>query len=158
MEILTPKSTRRSTRIRVEIPISVTSLDRTRPFADKCMVLVVSAQGCGFRSARALQMETPIMISDLPGGGSVTGRVANCLPLGNDGANFLIGVALYTHGNVWGVANPPEDWNVAARPAAASASGSANSGAANAPTLTVNKKVWPYNVFPDGSKSNPRRK
>lgn len=156
MEILTPKATRRSTRIRVEIPVSVTSLDRTRPFADKCMVLIVSAQGCGFRSARALQMETPVMIGDLPGGGSVTGRVANCLPLGNDGQYFLIGVALYTHGNVWGIVDPPEDWNVATQ--AASASGSVNSGAATAPTLTVNKKVWPYNVFPEGSKNSPKRK
>jgi len=158
MEILTPKATRRSTRIRVEIPVSVTSLDRTRPFAEKCTVLIVSAQGCGFRSSRALQMETPIMISDLPGGGSVTGRVANCLPLGNDGTYFLIGVALYTHGNVWGIADPPEDWNVSAQSAAASASGSVNSGAANAPTVTANKKVWPYNVFSEGAQSNIKRK
>jgi hypothetical protein len=148
MEILTPKATRRSTRIRVEIPVSVTSLDRTRPFAEKCTVLIVSAQGCGFRSSRALQMETPIMISDLPGGGSVTGRVANCLPLGNDGTYFLIGVALYTHGNVWGIADPPEDWNVKAQRAAAS--GSVNSGVA---TLPVSKKVWPYNLVSEGSKT-----
>jgi len=158
MEILTPKATRRSTRIRVEIPVSVTSLDRTRPFAEKCTVLIVSAQGCGFRSSRALQMETPIMISDLPGGGSVTGRVANCLPLGNDGTYFLIGVALYTHGNVWGIADPPEDWNVSAQSAAASASGSVNGGAANAPTVTSNKKVWPYNVFSEGVQSKSKRK
>ncbi len=158
MDILTPRASRRSTRIRVEIPVSVTSLDRTRPFADKCMVLIVSAQGCGFRSARALQMESPVMISDLPGGGSVTGRVANCLPLGNDGKYFLIGVALHTHGNVWGITNPPEDWNAGAQAAAASASGSVNSSAASAPGLTVNKKVWPYNVFSEGGKSNPKRK
>src|ERR1700674_6090121 len=142
MEILTPKATRRSTRIRVEIPVSVTSLDRTRPFADKCVVVIVSAQGCGFRSARALQMETPIMISDLPAGGSVTARVANCLPLGNDGKYFLIGASLYTHGNVWAVANPPEDWTVVAaddptpypaRPVPASAA-----------KPSANKKAWPY--------------
>jgi hypothetical protein len=148
MEILTPKATRRSTRIRVEIPASVTSLDRTRPFAEKCMVLVVSAQGCGFRSSRALQMETPIMISDVPGGGSVTARVANCLPLGNDGKFFLIGVALYTHGNIWGIANPPEDWNVGAQ--SADSSNPANSDTESSPKLTVNKKVWPYNLFSEG--------
>jgi hypothetical protein len=155
MEILTPKATRRSTRIRVEIPVSITSLDRTRPFAEKCMVLIVSAQGCGFRSSRALQMETPIMISDLPGGGSVTGRVANCLPLGSDGTYFLVGVALYTHGNVWGIADPPADWNVRAQTAA---SGSVNRGAGSATTLPVNKKVWPYNVFSEGVESNSKRK
>src|ERR1035437_4827658 len=147
MEILTPKAARRSTRIRVEIPASVTSLDRRRPFAEKCMVLIVSAQGCGFRSSRALQMETPIMIGDLPGGGSVTARVANCLPLGNDGKYFLIGAALYTHGNVW---------EIAAQSAATPSS--ANSNTESSPKLTVNKKVWPYNLFSEGVEAHPGRK
>src|SRR5579864_3352216 len=80
MGLLTPKSTRRSTRLRVQIPVSVISLDRKRPFGEKCVVLVVSAQGCGFRSTEELQLETPILLSGLPGGGSVTARVANCLP------------------------------------------------------------------------------
>ena len=157
MEVHTPKATRRSTRLRVEIPVSVTSLDRMRPFAERCMVLVVSAQGCGFRSSRALQLETPVMIGDLPAGGSVTGRVANCLPLGSDGKEFLIGVALYTHGNVWGIANAPEDWNVAAKsdpvtPQAMPAP------AENAPKVTVQKKAWPYNVFGQGAEAPLGRK
>ena len=154
MEIHTPKTTRRSTRVRVEIPVSVTSLDRRRPFAEKCMVLVASSQGCGFRSSRALQMETPIMLNDLPGGGSVTGHVANCLPLGQDG--FLIGVSLYTQGNVWGIANPPEDWN--AEKSKAHAAGASSAEAAGAPKLTVNKKVWPYNLFSEGMETHPGRK
>ena len=157
MEVLTPKATRRSTRIRVEIPVSVISLDRTRPFGERCMLLVVSAQGCGFRSSEALQVETPIMLSGLPGGGSVTGRVANCLPLGNDGKYFLIGASLYTHGNVWGIADPPADWKVAGQntPAAPAVN---DEGAANPPQLKVNKKMWPYNLFPDGAKSHPGQK
>jgi hypothetical protein len=156
MEILTPKAVRRSTRVRVEIPVSVTSLDRTRPFADKCMVLVVSAMGCGFRSTRALQIETPIMISDLPGGGSVTARVANCLPLGNDGRYFLVGASLYTRGNVWQIADPPEDWNVAAT--SAPAPSAVNCEAYDAAKLTINKKAWPYNLFTEGVEAHTRRK
>ena len=160
MEVLTPKATRRSTRLRVEIPVSVTSLDRMRPFAERCVVLVVSAQGCGFRSSRALQMETPIMLNDLPGGGSVTARVANCLPLGNDGKYFLIGASLYTHGNVWGIADAPEDWSAVAQsdpkpsPAAKPAAAPANSSG----KLTVNKKSWPYNLFSEGAELHPGRK
>src|ERR1700693_1341567 len=115
MEVQTSNATRRSTRLRVEIPASVISLDRRRPFGERCMVLIVSALGCGFRSSEALQVETPIMLSGLPGGGSVTARVANCLPLGSDGPYFLIGASLYPQGNVWGIADPPEDWNVAAQ-------------------------------------------
>ncbi len=156
MEILTPKVARRSTRIRVEIPVSVISLDRRRPFAEKCVVLIVSAQGCGFRSSRALPMETPIMINDLPGGGNVTGRVANCLPLGSDGKYFLIGTSLYTHGNVWGIADPPEDWNVAEQSDAAR--GSAKNDAESARKSAGRKKVWPYNVFSEGVEARSGRK
>jgi len=156
MEILTPKAVRRSTRVRVEIPVSVTSLDRTRPFADKCMVLVVSALGCGFRSTRALQIETPIMIGDLPAGGSVTARVANCLPLGNDGRYFLVGASLYTQGNVWQIADPPEDWNVPAT--SVPAPSAVNCEADDAAKLTINKKAWPYNLFTEGVEAHTRRK
>ena len=66
MEVQTAKAIRRSTRIRVEIPVTVTSPDRVRPFVEDCMVLIVSAQGCGFRSSRALAVETPVLLSGLP--------------------------------------------------------------------------------------------
>ena len=163
MELLTPKTVRRSTRLRVQIPVSITSLDRMRPFAERCELLVVSAQGCGFRSTRALQLETPIMINDLPGGGSVTARVANCVPLGNDGKSFLIGAALYTHGNVWGIQNAPEDWGVAAPsdpvPAASAVPKmqKVKDAAAASSNGTQEKKSWPYNLFPDGAEGPLRR-
>lgn len=164
MEVLTQNATRRSTRIRVQIPISVTSLDRMRPFAEKCMALIVSAQGCGFQTSQALQAETPILLSNLPGGGSVTARVVNCQALGSDGKQFLIGASLYTHGNVWGITNPPDDWNLAALnypvsgPASASATGPAKAAAASAPPVTVNKKAWPYNLVAAGDEGHSRRR
>jgi hypothetical protein len=159
MEVLTAKAIRRSTRLRVEIPVSVISLDRLRPFAENCMVLVVSAQGCGFRCSRALQVETPVMVNNLPGGGSVTGRVANCLPLGSDGKFFLVGVSLYTHGNVWGIADPPEDWSIVAQgdPVAARAT-SQPTPAAKEPKISAQKKSWPYNLFEEGGEAHPGRK
>src|SRR5579863_2102932 len=133
MEILTSKATRRSTRLRVEIPIIVTSMDRTHPFSAECIALVVGPQGCGFRSSQALPLETPVLLSNLPAGGSASGRVANCLPLGSDGKYFLIGVALYNHANVWGIANPPEDWNCPPS--------KADGDAGNTPTKS--KEAWP---------------
>jgi len=156
IEIKTPNTTRRSTRLRVEIPVSVISLDRQRPFGEKCMVVVVSAQGCGFRSSEALQAETPLMLSGLPGGGSVTARVASCVPLGADGKYFLVGASLYTHGNVWGIANPPKDWAVAAAQNVPSPEGAGES--KSAPGLDVNKKSWPYNLFSEGAEAHPGRK
>lgn len=162
MEVLTPKTNRRSTRLRVEIPVSVVSLDRMRPFAERCELLVVSAQGCGFRSSRALPMETPVMIGDLPGGGSVTARVANCLSLGNDGKHFLIGASLYTHGNVWGIADPPADWTLASKDDPAPVDGSSQAKPAAAAVavsqMSTHKQVWPYNIFSAGTEAHPGRK
>jgi len=151
MEILTPRTTRRSTRLRVEIPLTVTSLDRVHPFSAKCVALVVSPQGCGFRASQALPVETPVLLSDLPGGGSASAHVANCLPLGSDGKQFLIGVSLYNHGNVWGIADPPEDWNCVVSPAAPSA----NSTKDAAPK---GKGAWPYNLFSGHGEANLGRK
>lgn len=155
MEVLTPKATRRSSRLRVEIPITVTSLDRHRPFAEKCVALVVSGQGCGFRSSRALQLETPIFLSDLPGGGSVTARIASCVPLGNDGEHFLVGAALYTHGNVWGIENPPSDWDSASPQ---DDTGNASKGETAASKAAGSKNSWPYNIFADKTEANTRKK
>lgn len=154
MDVVTPKAVRRSTRLRVEIPVNITSLDRRHPFAEACLLLVVSAQGCGFRSVRALALETPIMIGDLPGGRSVTARVANCVPLGNDGKYFLIGAALYTHGNVWGVADAPEDWGIAAKDDPTPRVERAQS----APEVKAQKQAWPYNLFSEGVETRPGRK
>lgn len=152
MEILTTRAARRSTRLRVEIPVMVTSLDRVHPFAGKCVVLVVSAQGCGIRSSLALPIETPILLGALPGGGSTSGRIASCRPLGGEAKSFLLGVALYNHGNVWRIANPPEDWDcgIEIQPAAAN-------GAANAPVV-AGRNNWPYNKFSGHGEAHPKAK
>jgi hypothetical protein len=162
MEIVTAKTVRRSTRLRVDIPVSVISLDRQRPFGDRCVLLVVSAQGCGFRSSEEMQVGTPIMISDLPGQSSVTAHVVNCVPMGSDGKYFLVGASLYTHGNVWGIADPPADWGVAGKddpkpgptPAGVHDGKTDASGAA----VTTQKKAWPYNLFPEGNESSLGRR
>jgi hypothetical protein len=151
MEVQSHKSRRRSTRVRVEIPLTLTSMDRRHLFCAESVALVVSPQGCGIRTTQALALETPVLLSDLPGGRSVSGRVATCLPLGQDGKSFLIGVSLYNHGNWWGVAEPPEDWNCSANQVAASATGS---GA----TATKGKNVWPYNRFSSHGEHHPGRK
>jgi hypothetical protein len=144
MDVLTPKAIRRSTRLRVEIPLTLTSMDRRHPLSAECVALVVSPQGCGVRASQALPLETPVFLGDLPGGASASGRVASCLPLGSDGKYFLIGVSLYNFGNVWGVANPPEDWNCKA--------------AANSAESSNKKESWPYNLAQGPAKSQSRRK
>lgn len=137
--------------MRVEIPVTVTSLDRKHPFAAKCVALVVSPQGCGFRTSQALPLETPVLLGDMPGGGSASARVANCLPLGGDGKYFLIGVSLYNHGNVWGIADPPADWNCDSIPCPAPASAASQ-------RVIKGKNAWPYNLFSAQGEAHPGRK
>ena len=103
------------------------------------------------------------MISNLPGGGSVTAHVANCVPMGNDGKYFLVGASLYTHGNVWGIANPPDDWTLAANndPApkpGASSPAKLDKATAAAASVPAKKKVWPYNLFSSGTEAPLGRK
>jgi hypothetical protein len=117
------------------------------------MALVVSPQGCGFRASQALPLETPVLLSDLPDGSSASARVANCLPLGSDAKFFLIGVSLYNHGNVWGIANPPADWNCAPSPSPTSAGE-----AGQAATTAKSHSAWPYNLFSGQGEAHPGRK
>jgi hypothetical protein len=151
MEVVTPKSMRRCTRLRVEIPLTMTSLDRRHPFAADCIALVVSPQGAGLQAPQALPIGTPVMLNGLPGGASASARVASCLPLGKDEKRFLIGASLYNPGNVWGIAQPPEDWECpATAPAPAAAAGVA------AGVGQSSKGVWPFNVF--SGQAHPKRK
>jgi hypothetical protein len=158
MEIVTPKSTRRSTRLRVEIPVTVTSLDRRHALVAECIAILISPQGAGLQAPQALPIETPIMLNGLPGGASASGRVASCLPLGNDGKRFLIGISLYNPGNVWGIPNPPEDWECSSSAAAAPTGPAAASPNSSAPQTPANKNVWPYNVFSGNTEAHPGRK
>lgn len=151
MDVLTAKTTRRSTRLRVQIPMVVTSMDRRHSFSAQCIALVVSPQGCGIRASQALPIGTPVLLSDLPAGGKASGRVANCLPLGTDAKYFLIGVSLYNEGNVWGITDPPADWNCIPKSSAVSA--------AEGKSTSKNKKdAWPYNLFSGHGEAHPGRK
>ncbi len=164
MEVLTAKATRRSTRLRVEIRLTMTSLDRRHPFVAECVALLVSPQGAGLQAPQALPIETPVMLSGLPGGASASARVASCLPLGADEKHFLIGLSLYNPGNVWGIAQPPEDWGCAVAPSnsAAVGGGSPAAGAANAtepaPAQPNRKQSWPYNIFSGHTEAHPGKK
>ena len=95
------------------------------------------------------------MLNGLPGGNSVTARVANCLPLGADSKNFLIGASLYTHGNVWGIIDPPEDWKAAAENTPTSPKKNPMEDTAE---LRLKKKAWPYNLFSEGNEVHSGRK
>jgi hypothetical protein len=115
------ESSRRMTRVRVEVPVRLATLAPAPLFAEESHTLVVNPQGCGVKLSRALKPGTRVLLDGLPGDAQVTAQVANCLPLGSDGKWFLLGLALDTPGNIWGITEPPADWTIEELPAAAPA-------------------------------------
>jgi len=141
-------SQRRGTRIRAQLPLRVTSLDPAFEFSEPAHTLVVNTQGCGVRLSHAMQPGIAVRLHDLPAGKSVTARVANCVPLGNEGKYWLVGIALDEPGNVWGIAPAPADWveeHQAQSPAAAAA-------------VPVKRNEWPYAQFSSKGEFHPGRK
>jgi len=137
---------RRSTRVRAQIPLRLTSLDPAAPFSELCHTLVVNTQGCGVRLGRALQPGTRVQLDDLPGGTSAAGQVANCVPLGSDGKYWLVGIALDESGNIWCIQPAPADWGDEPKPVAAVV------------PPPVKKDEWPYSVFSCKGEAHPGRK
>src|SRR5580704_11758322 len=130
---------RRSTRIRAQIPLRVTSLDPATPFSESGHTLVLNTQGCGVRPSRALEPGLAVSLDELPSGKSVPARIANCVPLGTGGQWWMVGIALDEPGNVWGVHHAPADWGSENSIAAAAVSSTATSASKTG--------EWPFRQF-----------
>ena len=115
------------TRMRVEIPVRLATLAPAEVYAEQSHTLVVNP----------------------PGDAHAHARVANCLPLGTDGKAFLVGLALETPGNVWGVQKTPADWE-------------GEEAAVPTPVQStedpIKKKNWPYSMFSQKGEAHPGRR
>ena len=139
------EAARRSTRIRAQIPFRLVSVDPAISLDEHCHTLVVNTEGCGVRLTRPLEPGLQVLLSELPGGGSAGGRVANCVPLGTGSSFWLIGLALEEPGNIWCIQPAPADWGETKTTAAAVA-----------PPKKENE--WPYSVFSIKGEAHPGRK
>jgi hypothetical protein len=144
---------RRSTRIRAQIPLRVTSLDPTVEFSEQCHTLIVNTQGCGVRLSRPLEPGVPVRLEDLPTGKNATARVANCVPLGTGAKYWLVGLALDQPENIWGIHPAPADWG--SEPKADAVAVAAVGAAVSIP---AKKNEWPYSQFSDKGEFHPGRK
>jgi hypothetical protein len=144
-----PDSGRRSTRIRAQIPLRVTSLDPAIPFSEAGHTLVLNTQGCGVRLSLKLEPGQAVSLDELPGGKSVPARIANCVPLGTGGNWWMVGIALDEPGNVWGIHPTPADWDSEAASAAAGASNTASPSKSG---------EWPFRQFSSRGEFHPGKR
>ena len=108
----TQHAIRRSTRLPLEVPVLVTSLDPARPYSEPCNTTLVNAHGCGVIVSRALANGIPVRLEIVSVKRHTTARVSEVVPLGGDPETWLVGLELDIPGNFWGIDYAPSDWKV----------------------------------------------
>ena len=113
---------RRSTRLPLEIPILITSLDPSRDFSEESKTTLVNAHGCGLITQHALPRDLPVRLEIVSAKRHVTARVADVVSLGGEPETWLLGLELDTPGNFWGIEYAPSDWKIEEAPQTAASS------------------------------------
>ena len=102
---------RRSTRLPLQFPVILTSLDPAYFFSKECTTAFVNAHGCGVIVPHLLNNQTPVTVKLVSNGAVRNGRVVLAIPL-LENFSWLLGVEFDCPGNFWGVENPPADWRL----------------------------------------------
>lgn len=102
---------RRSTRLSIQIPVVITSLDPTHDYCEECTTAVVNVHGCGVIVHKQLKSEMPIMVKLASSGANKKAHVVAAIPTVQAGS-WLLGVAFDSPENFWQVETPPPDWCV----------------------------------------------
>ena len=100
---------RRSTRLSLQIPVVITSLDPACDFYKECKTVFVNAHGCATIVRERLADETPVMLKLVSNGALKKGCVVLAVPL-LESVSWLLGVEFDSPENFWEVENPPGDW------------------------------------------------
>ncbi len=106
---------RRSSRVPVNVPIRVTSMEPDAQFSAICETLVVNAHGCALRFPMKLDAGSALRFHNR-GGRQAVAYVVVCQPMGSDGKGWVLGARLDRPENFWGLESCPEDWQVIEMP------------------------------------------
>jgi hypothetical protein len=115
MPASTAHTVRRSSRVPVQVPVRVTSLEPSPKFSGICETLVVSAHGCALRFPIKLDTGSALRLKSR-GGRQTLAYVVFCQPMGSDGQGFRLGAQLDRPENFWGLESYPDDWKVVEMP------------------------------------------
>ena len=102
---------RRSTRLPLEIPLRVTSLDPKVEFAEDCNTVTVNAHGCGVISQRSLAAGTRVQLQITADKKTAKAQVHDVVPLNDENTSWLLGLEMEHAGNFWGIKYAPADWS-----------------------------------------------
>src|SRR3984893_11422517 len=108
----TQHAIRRSTRLPLEVPVLLTSLNPAVTFSEQCNTTLVNAHGCGLIVPRALAHGIQVQLEIVSAKRHTTARVAEVVPLGGDPETWLVGLELEVPGNFWGIEYAPTDWRI----------------------------------------------
>src|SRR5271157_911252 len=131
----TPKSQaqvnkRRSTRVTAGVFLDIRGIDGAgKPFLERRVTLEVGFQGCRYFSRYALLKNTWVTLDvsnkkEISTSSGVRARVVWCRRAPQLGGLYHIGVEFEKPGNIWNIADPPEDWGLAEAPPAPKPAGS----------------------------------
>ena len=104
-----PASLRRSSRVPVNVPILVTSLEPGARFSEVCETLEINAHGCSMRSQVKLDAGVVVHFHSKEGR-ETTAKVVYCQPLDSAREGWRLGARLDRPENFWGLKTFPQDW------------------------------------------------
>lgn len=128
---------RRSTRLSISIPVTVSGVDADgQAYTEDVRTVIINKHGGKIATTRHLPMGTEILIENHAMGLAAKASVAWLSEDSSSGDLHQVGVQLLDAQNIWGIAFPPDDWVAEqraaepAKPRPASSSGDAERAAA----------------------------
>jgi len=112
-----PAALRRSSRVPINLPVLVTSLEPGTRFSEVCETLVVNAHGCAMRSPVKLDAGVLLHFHSKEGR-ETTAKVIACQPMASDRSAWQLAARLDRPENFWGLTSCPPDWALLPAPAA----------------------------------------
>lgn len=104
-----PAPLRRSSRVPINVPVLVTSMEPGTRFSEVCETMVVSAHGCSMRSPAKLDAGVLLHFHSKEGR-ETTAKVVYCQPLESDRSGWRLAARLDRPENFWGLTTFPTDW------------------------------------------------
>jgi hypothetical protein len=111
MSIEDPKRDRRSTRLSIAIPVTISGVDADgNSYSESVRTVIINKHGGRIATTRHLNMGAEVLIENRAMGAVAKANVAWLNEEHRAGDLHNVGLRLTEAQNIWGVAFPPDDW------------------------------------------------